>query len=80
MSEFWFYPDFVDTPHIYQNMSDHYSDPEAMVKARTAVTPMKRMGDGWDIAKAAVFLASDEAKYITGVDLCVDSGLHCKTH
>jgi NAD(P)-dependent dehydrogenase (short-subunit alcohol dehydrogenase family) len=38
---------------------------------------MKRMGDAWDIANASVFLASDEARYITGVELCVDGGLHC---
>jgi NAD(P)-dependent dehydrogenase (short-subunit alcohol dehydrogenase family) len=33
------------------------------------------MGTGWDIANAAVFLASDEAQYITGVCLPVDGGL-----
>ena len=41
---------------------------------------MNKMGDGWDIANAALFLASDDAKYITGIELCVDGGLHCKTH
>ena len=38
-------------------------------------TPMGRMGDAWDVANAVVFLASDEAKYITGVELVVDGGL-----
>jgi NAD(P)-dependent dehydrogenase (short-subunit alcohol dehydrogenase family) len=33
------------------------------------------MGDGWDIAYAALFLASDEAKYVNGVALPVDGGL-----
>jgi NAD(P)-dependent dehydrogenase (short-subunit alcohol dehydrogenase family) len=33
------------------------------------------MGDGWDVARAVLFLASDEAKYITGVNLPVDGGL-----
>ena len=37
-----------------------------------------RMGDAWDVAHAALFLASDEAKYITGVELPVDGGLTCK--
>jgi NAD(P)-dependent dehydrogenase (short-subunit alcohol dehydrogenase family) len=73
-------PGLMDTPHIYQAMKDHYSDFTEMQKQRAAVAPMKRMGDGWDIANAALFLASDEAKYITGIDLCVDGGLHCKTH
>jgi NAD(P)-dependent dehydrogenase (short-subunit alcohol dehydrogenase family) len=36
---------------------------------------MERMGDAWDVAYAALFLASDEAKYITGTELVVDGGL-----
>lgn len=36
---------------------------------------MRRMGTAWDVANAAVFLASDEAAYITGVLLPVDGGL-----
>lgn len=73
-------PGLMDTPHIYQAMKDHYTDFTEMRAARAAVTPMKRMGNGWDIAHAAIFLASDEAQYITGIELCVDGGLHCKTH
>lgn len=73
-------PGLMDTPHIYQAMKDHYTDFTEMQNQRAAVTPMKKMGDGWDIAHAALFLASDDAKYITGIELCVDGGLHCKTH
>ncbi len=42
---------------------------------REALVPMGRMGTAWDVANAAVFLASDEAAYITGVILPVDGGL-----
>jgi NAD(P)-dependent dehydrogenase (short-subunit alcohol dehydrogenase family) len=36
---------------------------------------MKRMGTAWDVAYAALFLASDEARYITGAQLVVDGGV-----
>lgn len=70
-------PGVMDTPHIYQQISGYYKSVDEMVAARNEIPPMKRMGDGWDIAMASVFLASDEARYITGVELCVDGGLHC---
>jgi NAD(P)-dependent dehydrogenase (short-subunit alcohol dehydrogenase family) len=46
-----------------------------MVRRRDAQCPMGRMGDAWDVAYAALFLASNEAKYITGIELVVDGGL-----
>jgi NAD(P)-dependent dehydrogenase (short-subunit alcohol dehydrogenase family) len=48
-----------------------------MVAARNALVPMGQMGTAWDVANAAVFLASDEAKFITGVCLPVDGGQSC---
>lgn len=43
--------------------------------ARNAMVPLKGgMGSGWDVANAALFLASDEAKFVTGVLLPVDGG------
>ena len=54
-------------------------DVEAMWRARDAQVPMGRMGDAWDVAKAALFLASDDSRYVTGIELVVDGGLTCKS-
>jgi NAD(P)-dependent dehydrogenase (short-subunit alcohol dehydrogenase family) len=51
---------------------------EEMMRKRDASVPMGKMGDAWDVAYASLFLASEEAKYITGVLLTVDGGLTCK--
>jgi NAD(P)-dependent dehydrogenase (short-subunit alcohol dehydrogenase family) len=68
-------PGLMDTPHIYQHITGAYGSAEDMVRERNESAPMGRMGTGWDVANAAVFLASDEAAYITGVCLPVDGGL-----
>jgi NAD(P)-dependent dehydrogenase (short-subunit alcohol dehydrogenase family) len=64
----------MDTPMIY-NRSTAYGSQEEMVAKRHAACPTGRMGTGWDVANAAVFLASDEAEYINAVLLPVDGGL-----
>lgn len=53
-------------------------DVEKMWAARAAQVPMGRMGDAWDVANAAVFLAGDESRYITGIELVVDGGVTLK--
>ncbi len=53
-------------------------DIEEMRRKRHAQCPMGHMGDAWDVAHAALFLASDAARYVTGVDLIVDGGLSLK--
>ena len=53
-------------------------DVEAMWRARDAQVPMGHMGEAWDVANAALFLASDESKYVTGIELVVDGGITCK--
>jgi len=70
-------PGLMNTPLIFQQISGQYENAEEMVKARDAACPMGRMGTAWDVAKAALFLASDDAEYITGVSLPVDGGLTC---
>jgi NAD(P)-dependent dehydrogenase (short-subunit alcohol dehydrogenase family) len=70
-------PGLIDTPLIYRQISSQYASVEEMVAARDAQVPMGKMGTAWDIANAAIFLASDEAKFITGVCLPVDGGQSC---
>ena len=49
---------------------------EDVIAHRDALIPLGgKMGTAWDVAHAALFLASDEARYITGVLLPVDGGL-----
>jgi NAD(P)-dependent dehydrogenase (short-subunit alcohol dehydrogenase family) len=59
----------VHTPHVAVVIPD-----EARQMRRRA-GPLGTEGDAWDVAWAAVFLASDEARWISGVDLPIDAGL-----
>jgi NAD(P)-dependent dehydrogenase (short-subunit alcohol dehydrogenase family) len=70
-------PGMIDTPLINIQIAGQYASADAMRAAREAKTPMGRQGTGWDIANAALFLASDASGYITGVCLPVDGGLGC---
>ena len=71
-------PGLMNTPLIHQQIGGQYANDAAMVKARDEACPMGHMGTAWDVAAAAVFLASDEARYVTGVCLPVDGGLTCR--
>jgi NAD(P)-dependent dehydrogenase (short-subunit alcohol dehydrogenase family) len=73
-------PGLINTPMVADAMKDIYGDGgmETMVAARDAISPTGRMGEGWDVAYAALFLASDEARYINGMLLNVDGGLQHK--
>jgi NAD(P)-dependent dehydrogenase (short-subunit alcohol dehydrogenase family) len=70
-------PGLMNTPLIYRQISGQYPSLAAMIDARNQMTPTGRMGTAWDIAHAVLFLASDESRYINGVSLPVDGGLHC---
>ncbi|MZR31571.1 SDR family NAD(P)-dependent oxidoreductase [Sneathiella litorea] len=50
-------------------------DAKSLIAARNASVPMGRMGDAWDVANAVLFLASDEARYITATEIVVDGGM-----
>ncbi|MGU3496136.1 SDR family NAD(P)-dependent oxidoreductase [Xanthobacteraceae bacterium A53D] len=73
-------PGLLDTPMVRMTMQQLYPDGlDAMIEERNRQVPMGRMGDAWDVANAAVFLASDDARFITGAELVVDGGMSCST-
>lgn len=53
--------------------------PAKEVRRYAKMVPAKRMGTGQDIANAVLFLASDEASFVTGTSLVVDGGLLCRS-
>jgi NAD(P)-dependent dehydrogenase (short-subunit alcohol dehydrogenase family) len=70
----------MDTPMAVDTRARRTNRSRADVAAeRDAKVPLRhKMGTAWDVANAALFLASDEANFITGVALPVDGGGHVK--
>ena len=74
-------PGLMNTPMIYgPHLEDAYAggDVKQMMSMRDAQCPTGKMGDTWDVANAAVFLASDAAKYVTATELIIDGGITAK--
>ncbi len=75
-------PGLMKTPMVEHSagLASSYAagDVEAMWRARDSQVPMGHMGDAWDVANAALFLASDESRYVTGLELVVDGGITLK--
>ena len=68
-------PGLMNTPMAIEGYVAIGRDREELIQSRDASVPLgKKMGSAWDVANAALFLASDEAKFITGVNLPVDGG------
>ena len=73
-------PGYMDTPiAIERRARERGVDREIIRRERDAQVPLgSKMGTAWDVAAAAAFLASDEARYITGILLPVDGGLSAR--
>lgn len=74
-------PGLMKTPMVeHSSLAKTYSagDIEKMWRIRDAQVPMGHMGEAWDVAHAALYLASDDAKYVTGIELPVDGGITLK--
>ena len=70
-------PGQLHTPMVEARLAKQRTggDVEALLKSRVARIPLGFMGDGRDTANAALFLASDEARFVTGTEIVVDGGM-----
>jgi NAD(P)-dependent dehydrogenase (short-subunit alcohol dehydrogenase family) len=70
-------PGLMNTPLVEHRLAKTVAggDLAALVAKRDAAVPMGHMGTAWDVAHAVLFLASDEAQYITGTEILVDGGM-----
>lgn len=72
-------PGLMNTPMAIESIAAARGiSKEQLIRERDAAVPLGGMGSAWDVAKAALFLASDDASFITGVLLPVDGGQSVK--
>jgi NAD(P)-dependent dehydrogenase (short-subunit alcohol dehydrogenase family) len=69
-------PGMMRTPFVEVSLTKAWGgDVEEMMSLRDAMIPIGKQGEPWDVARAALFLASDDTRYVTGTTLVVDGGL-----
>ncbi|KAI9805696.1 MAG: hypothetical protein M1833_005189 [Piccolia ochrophora] len=68
-------PGLMNTPLVRTIAQKYGGDYDAVCKKRDGQVPMGKMGDAWDVAHAALFLLSDEARYVTGQEIVLDGAL-----
>jgi len=68
-------PGLIDTPMAVETRARQFNKSrDELLAERSAKVPLQRQGTGWDVANLALFLASEEASFITGVSILVDGG------
>lgn len=74
-------PGLMHTPLVEARVAGqaYKGDVARAIADRDAMCPTGKMGDAWDVAYAALYLASDEAKYVTGAEILVDGGVTLKS-
>jgi NAD(P)-dependent dehydrogenase (short-subunit alcohol dehydrogenase family) len=70
-------PGVMNTPLVSERLARQLGqeDADRLIAERHASVPIGRMGDAWDVAHAVLFLASEEARYITATQIVVDGGM-----
>ena len=71
----------MHTPLVEHRLAHQLTggDAATLIAERNGRVPMGRMGDAWDVAHAVLYLASDEARYVTATEIIVDGGLSAVT-
>jgi NAD(P)-dependent dehydrogenase (short-subunit alcohol dehydrogenase family) len=74
-------PGMIDTPLLQERVvkSGHRGDLAALQEEARQRVPLGHRGTAWDVAHAALYLASDDARYVTGTELLVDGGFMTRT-
>ena len=66
----------VDTPLVSHRLSKQLgAEADKLAAQRNALVPMGHVGTAWDIAHAVLYLASDEASFVTATEIVVDGGM-----
>jgi NAD(P)-dependent dehydrogenase (short-subunit alcohol dehydrogenase family) len=71
------HPGYMQTPML-EGVIAAYRDPEAARQAMIEDEPLGRLGEPADIANAVLYLASDEARFVTGSQMVVDGGYYAR--